>query len=123
MSPAGHKPELEPAVIIIFGITGDLAQRYLLPSLYHLMKDGLLHEQPEIIGVTRGTMTAEELFGKVELCVNEIDQVCDPKALKAMHDHTTMFRMDLEDPASYDALRKKLDAIEEQKGLCMNRLH
>lgn len=120
---ADQKPRLEPAVIIIFGITGDLSQRYLLPSLYHLMKDGLLHKQTEIIGVTRGTLTAEKLFEQVELCVNETDNVCDPAALKAMHDHTTMFQMDLDDPASYDALLAKLNSLEEQKGLCMNRLY
>ncbi|HUY85166.1 MAG TPA: glucose-6-phosphate dehydrogenase [Candidatus Dormibacteraeota bacterium] len=120
---AVRKPRLEPAIIVIFGITGDLSQRYLLPSLYHLMKDGLLHEQTEIIGVTRSNMTAGELFEKVELCVNEVDKICDPTALKAMHDHTSMFRMDLDDPANYDALLNELNAIEEQKGLCMNRLY
>lgn len=120
---ADRKPRLEPAIIVIFGITGDLSQRYLLPSLYHLMKDGLLHEQTEIIGVTRGELTAKQLFEQVELCVNEVDKICDPIALKAMHDHTTMFRMDPKDPASYDALLERLNAIEEQKGLCMNRLY
>lgn len=123
VTAADRKPRLEPAIIVIFGITGDLSQRYLLPSLYHLMKDGLLHEQTEIIGVTRSTLTAEELFDQVELCVNEVDNICDPVALQAMHDHTSMFQMDPTDPASYDALLERLNAIEEQKGLCMNRLY
>jgi glucose-6-phosphate 1-dehydrogenase len=126
MSPSptdNQAPRLEPAIIVIFGITGDLAQRYLLPSLYHLIKDGLLDEQTEIIGVTRGTVTTEELFEKVELCVNEIDKVCDPDALRAMHERTTMFRMDLDDPKDYDALLDKLNALEDDKGLCLNRLY
>jgi glucose-6-phosphate 1-dehydrogenase len=114
---------LEPAIIVIFGITGDLAQRYLLPSLYHLIKDGLLHEQTQIIGVTRGDLSSEELFQKVELCVNEADNVCDPDALKAMHQQTSMFRMDLDDPADYDRLLSRLNELEEQHGLCMNRLY
>ncbi len=124
--PAGHTdqvPRLDPAIIVIFGITGDLAERYLLPSLYHLMKDGLLHKQTEIIGVTRGAVSADDLFEKVELCVNETDQVCDPDALKAMHERTSIFQMDLDDPAAYDALRAKLNGLEEQKGICMNRLY
>lgn len=116
-------PNLEPAIIIIFGITGDLAQRYLLPSLYHLMKDGLLPEPTQIIGVTRGTVSTQQLFEKVELCVNEIDNVCDPAALKAMHERTTMFQMDLDDPEAYDALLNKLNSLEEKKGVCMNRLY
>jgi len=122
--PGAHQmPSLEPAIIVIFGITGDLAQRYLLPSLYHLIKDGLLHQQTEIIGVTRGTVSIEALFEKVELCVNEIDNVCDPDALQAMHERTSMFQMDLDDPAGYKALLDKLNKLEEQKGMCMNRLY
>ncbi len=125
MSQAGpdQNPHLEPAIIVIFGITGDLAQRYLLPALYHLIKDGLLDEKTEIVGITRGTTTTEELFEKVELCVNEVDKVCDPVALKAMHERTGMFQMDLDDPEAYDALLAKLNALEDQKGVCMNRLY
>jgi glucose-6-phosphate 1-dehydrogenase len=116
-------PHLDPALIVIFGITGDLSQRYLLPSLYHLIKDGLLPEQTGIIGITRGTTSSEELFEKVELCVNEVDKVCDPVALKAMHERTTMFQMDLDDPAAYDELLAKLNSLEEAKGICLNRLY
>ena len=123
MDQAASKPKLEPAIIVIFGITGDLSQRYLLPSLYNLMKDGLLHEQTEILGITRGPTSTEELFQKVELCVNEIDKVCDPKALASMHEHTQMFQMDLDDATAYAELHKKLDAIEDEKGVCMNRLY
>lgn len=114
---------LEPAIIVIFGITGDLSQRYLLPSLYHLFKDGLLPDKTRVVGVTRGTTTTDELFEKVELCVNEADQVCDPVALKAMRDHTAMFQMDLDDPANYDALLKHLNQLEDEQGVCLNRLY
>jgi glucose-6-phosphate 1-dehydrogenase len=118
-----HEPQLEPAIIVIFGITGDLSRRYLLPSLYHLIKDGLLHEKTEIVGVTRGTLTTEELLDKVALCGDENDGVCDPEALKAMHTHTTMVQMDLTSSSDYTALHEKLDAIEKDNGVCMNRLY
>jgi glucose-6-phosphate 1-dehydrogenase len=116
-------PVLDPAIIVIFGITGDLSQRYLLPSLYHLIKDGSLHEQTEIIGISRQAMTADDLLNKVELCVNEIDKVCDPDALQKMHDHTRMFQMDPVDKAGYERLLILLNGIEDEKGLCMNRLY
>jgi glucose-6-phosphate 1-dehydrogenase len=121
MSP--RQPKLEPAIIVIFGITGDLSQRYLLPSLYHLIKDGLLHPNTEIVGVTRRDVTTEQLFQKVELCINEADKVCDPDALRTMHDHTSMFQMDLTDLAGYQALHRHLDEIETKTGQCMNRLY
>jgi len=113
--------QLEPAIIVIFGITGDLSQRYLLPSLYHLIKDGLLAEPTEIVGITRGTTTTQELYTKDTL--TEEGEEADPAAVQRMHDHTTMVQMDLDDPAAYQALLKKLNDMEEQKGVCMNRLY
>lgn len=42
-----------PAVLVLFGATGDLAQRMLLPSLYHLHRDGLLPAGFRVIGAAR----------------------------------------------------------------------
>ncbi len=114
---------LEPAIIVIFGITGDLSHRYLLPSLYHLLKDGLLDSQTQIIGVTRSNTTAKELYEKATLCGQEEGDACDPEAVQAMHDCTTMFQMDLDDPQAYRALLQRLNDMETAKGICMNRLY
>jgi len=114
---------LDPSIIVIFGITGDLSQRYLLPSLYHLIKDGLLHEQTQIVGISRRSISVDELFEQVELCVNEVDKVCDPVALKKMRTHTSMVQMDLTEETAYKQLRQQLDQLEESQGLCMNRLY
>lgn len=123
MATPSNDPQLEPAIFVIFGITGDLSQRYLLPALYHLFKDKRLHDQTEIVGITRQDMTAEELFEQVELCVNEIDNVCDPVALQAMHDHTRLVQMDPNDGPAYARLLQTLNSIEADKGVCMNRMY
>ncbi len=47
-----------PSTLVLFGATGDLAQRMLLPSLYHLHRDGLLPEGFRIIGAARTAMDA-----------------------------------------------------------------
>ena len=115
--------KLDPSIIVIFGITGDLSQRYLLPALYHLMKDGLLHDKTEIIGVSRRNVSVHDLLSGVDLCVEEENDVCDPEALKKMERRLRMEQMDLADQASYHELLKKLNAIEEERGVCMNRLY
>jgi glucose-6-phosphate 1-dehydrogenase len=120
---ANQGNQLEPAIIVVFGVTGDLAQRYLLPALYHLFKEQLLHEQTQIIGLTRQDMTVDELYGKVELCINEIDNLCDPVAIKAMRDHSQLLKFDPGVIADYDSLTKELAAIEKAQGVCMNRLY
>lgn len=47
--------------LVIFGITGDLARRYLLPALLQLLEEGLLPENIQIIGVSRKKMDAAEI--------------------------------------------------------------
>lgn len=115
--------ESGPAIIVIFGITGDLAQRKLLPALYHLFKDDLLDEDTVILGITRRDVSREQLLENVELCVNEIDKVCDPDALKKVHGALRMHQMSQTDPEEYKQLLALLNSIEEEKGICMNRLY
>lgn len=116
-------PKLEPAVIVIFGITGDLAQRYLLPALYHLIKDGLLHEKTEIVGTSRREITVEEMLSDVKLCANEPGGVCDPAALQKMRDHFRMLKLDPTNGDDYATLLQAVNDIEEAEGVCMNRLY
>jgi glucose-6-phosphate 1-dehydrogenase len=117
------KPALEPAILVIFGITGDLSKRYLLPSLYHLVKNNMLHEHTEIVGITRGDMKLSELLAMVELCVNEVDGICDPVAVKKLESHLRLRHMNVTEPTEYDGLLEELNKIETEHGVCMNRLY
>src|SRR6266516_401674 len=47
-------------VIVLFGATGDLAKRKLLPGLFHLAVSGLLPERYRIVGTSRRTLTDDE---------------------------------------------------------------
>lgn len=114
---------LSPTIIVIFGITGDLAKRYLLPALYHLLKEGLLHPDTQIVGLSRRPLDIGQLYEQVELCVNEIDKTCDPEILRKMRSASRMFQLDPVEAGAYQALRKLLDGIEAERGMCMNRLY
>jgi len=43
----------DPCVVVIFGASGDLTKRKLLPALYHLEQSGLLPEDFAVVGVAR----------------------------------------------------------------------
>ena len=43
----------EPTVVVIFGASGDLTKRKLLPALFHLEQAGLLPQQFAVVGVAR----------------------------------------------------------------------
>jgi glucose-6-phosphate 1-dehydrogenase len=56
---AEHKTA-DPCVMVIFGATGDLTKRLLLPALYNLVKNGFLNEKFAIVGVGRQEMSSNE---------------------------------------------------------------
>jgi glucose-6-phosphate 1-dehydrogenase len=116
-------PALEPAIIVIFGITGDLSKRKLLPALYHLLKDDLLHEHTIILGVSRRQITTEQVLAETDLCINEPDNICDPAAVEKMRQKLLTHTMDLDSGEAYDELLTKLNDIEREHDVHMNRLY
>src|SRR5262249_18631054 len=60
--PTTHPPDLIPDdhVVVLFGATGDLARRKLLPGLYRLSRAGLMPERFRIVATSRGRMSDDE---------------------------------------------------------------
>ena len=87
---------LPPTILVIFGITGDLSNRYLLPALAQIVKDRQVGQKFRILGVSRRAAKPEEVFKQ------------DQKILKR---HAEIFQMDYSDPNDYKNLKKKLDEI------------
>ncbi|GIH73700.1 glucose-6-phosphate dehydrogenase [Planobispora longispora] len=56
----------QPADLIVFGGTGDLSMRKLLPALYHADRDGLLAAETRIIAMSRGGLDDDDFRGKVD---------------------------------------------------------
>ena len=56
---------VEPFDLIIFGGTGDLAMRKLLPALYHRERDGQITDDSRIIAASRGDLSREDYLGVV----------------------------------------------------------
>ena len=112
----------EPAIFIIFGITGDLAQHRLVPAIYHLLKDELLHEDTEILGISRRDVTPEEVLSSLEANVVQTEGACDAHVLDRFRTHLTMTRLDPERAEDYTQLRSAIEQIETAHGRPMNRL-
>jgi glucose-6-phosphate 1-dehydrogenase len=113
---------VDPSVIVIFGITGDLAQRKLLPALYRLIKAGLIHKNTQIIGITRRQVSLDELL---QPAINDIQADAgslDPKILARLKSIIHMHRMSMVDVDDYGSLQTLMDKIEEQQGVCLTRL-
>jgi glucose-6-phosphate 1-dehydrogenase len=111
-------PKLEPTILVIFGITGDLA----LPALYHLTKDNLLPEGTRIIGISRRETPMQAVLNTVDLCIREEGNTCDPVIIGRLNKMLSMFKLDPLVDLDYASLKKYLDQIEIKSGICMNRL-
>jgi glucose-6-phosphate 1-dehydrogenase len=87
---------IKPTILVIVGISGDLARRKLLPALRKIEKAGMLPDDFRIIGVSRRDLKAADLLPKN-----------DP-----LKKYFESFQMDLAEPASYASLRERIKAAE-----------
>ena len=63
-NPISARPG-DPCVMVIFGASGDLTKRKLIPALYNLAKDHLLAQEFALIGYARAGMTTDEFRAKI----------------------------------------------------------
>jgi len=113
----------EPCSVVIFGATGDLTHRKLVPALYNLAVDGELPSGVKIIGFARREKSdaefrtgLEELNRKVSRSGHD-DAIWTPFA-ENIHYHTSEFT----DVDGYKRLAERLDAIDRERGGKGNRL-
>ena len=59
MDSDGANPASQPCVLLIFGASGDLTKRLLVPALYNLACDGLLSENFALLGAAMDPLTTE----------------------------------------------------------------
>lgn len=113
---------MEPSLLVIFGITGDLARRKLLPALYHLAHDQLLPTPYKIVGVTRRGTTTQKVITAIRHSVEATGETCDSRALALLKRNISIVTMDITKPEEYKRLKQELDQIEDELSICMNRL-
>src|SRR5688572_9413408 len=77
----------EPCVMVIFGATGDLTKRKLLPAIYNLAKDGHLPDQFAIVGVGRQELERDEFRSQsLEHLKEFAGKGLDEKSLHWLHE-------------------------------------
>jgi len=112
----------DPCIIVIFGASGDLTKRKLLPALFHLEQSGLLPKEFAVVGVARRTL--EDSFAKdMREGITEFGGVKDddPK-LNDFIARIDYFAMNFDDDSGYAKLREKLAGMDKKLGIKGNRL-
>lgn len=106
-----QQPDIS-TILVIVGITGDLARRKLLPAIEEIVAAGAAPGKFKIIGVTRQEMSADEILQGVK---SKTDHAWLKKNLE-------IFQMGLSDLDDYEQLARRLDTIEKDFGSASQRL-
>jgi glucose-6-phosphate 1-dehydrogenase len=98
-----------PCALVIFGATGDLTKRLLIPSLCHLRQSGLLSDRFALIGVARAPMDDAGFRKSLE---DQLPETAEGKPLRDawrwLADRIRYVAGPLDDPRTYDAIRRSL---------------
>jgi glucose-6-phosphate 1-dehydrogenase len=113
----------EPCVLVLFGATGDLAHRKLLPALYRLARGGNLPTECAIVGFARRDWTDEDLRAEYEKTLvkgggNDLREVWPQFASRLIFSPGTF-----DDAESYRKLKEKLDELDRTHGTRGNRIY
>jgi glucose-6-phosphate 1-dehydrogenase len=114
---------VHPTTMVIFGATGDLSKRKLLPAIYNLAHEGALPERFNLIGVSRGEMSDDEFRKVARESIAEFSRrEPDEKVLDALLEQMRYVTGSFDDESMYGKLGSALDEFDEQAGIDFNRL-
>src|SRR4249919_362098 len=103
-----------PTTLVIFGATGDLAARKLLPAIYNLGLGGLLPERFEVIGIGRSAGDRDAFHRHAHEAIATYSRTAiEADAWRALEPRLDFLNGDFDDPKLFEALRSK---IEEKEG-------
>jgi glucose-6-phosphate 1-dehydrogenase len=112
-----------PCAMVVFGASGDLTRRKLVPALWHLAAEGSIAERFAVLGVARKPYTTEEFRDAMREAVTEFSR--SPVESEDWHrfaaglDYVTG---EFDDPEVYERLSMRLQQLDHQRDLEGNRL-
>jgi glucose-6-phosphate 1-dehydrogenase len=122
LADALERQPVHPTVLVIFGATGDLARRKLLPALYNLAHEGALPEHFALIGNARSELSDEDFRKLAVDGVREFSRrTPDDKVLAKLFEHARYVSGPFGDDTVYERLVTVLAEVDEQAGRPLNR--
>lgn len=111
---------IENHMIVIFGGTGDLAKRKLIPALYNLFAQGKINDKVPIVGVSNDIHTKDEYVRKLE--PEKFIPNPDKKKLKEFFEQVYYTGLDFKNPGALDNFADFLHEIDSKHACCRNKI-
>ena len=114
---------VHPTSLVVFGATGDLAHRKLLPALYNLAHEGQLPERFEMIGVGRRDQEHEDFRDAVIASIQRYSRrKPDENVLRGLLEDIRYVQGNFDDDEIYAELDRTLQEFDEQAGRQLDRI-
>ena len=115
---------VHPTTLTIFGATGDLAKRKLLPAIYNLAHEGALPERFNLIGSSRGQMSDDDFRQMARESIQQFSRRGpDEKVLDALLAHVRYVAGSFDDPQVYEQLAVCNTTFDDDAGIAFNRVY
>ena len=112
----------DPCILVIFGASGDLTSRKLIPAMYEMHAMGQLHPSTAILGVSRTAKSDDQWRDELEPWVRQQAKGFDPAKWTEFARRVHYFAGDAVKPDCYPALEARLGELAQQKGTRGNLL-
>ncbi|MEA2255245.1 MAG: glucose-6-phosphate 1-dehydrogenase, partial [Solirubrobacteraceae bacterium] len=113
---------VHPTTLVIFGATGDLAKRKLLPALYNLAHEGALPERFHLIGVSRSDMPHGDYREMATGAIRQFSRrTPDEAVLEKLLEDIRYVPGTFDDPTVFETLESTLDEFDQAAGQRVNR--
>jgi glucose-6-phosphate 1-dehydrogenase len=113
---------VHPTTLVIFGATGDLARRKLLPALYNLAHEGALPGRFHLVGASRSEMSDDAFRKQAEDSIRQFSRrPPDPDVLDGLLAEVRYVSGGFDDPRLYEQVGATCAAFDEGAGLVLNR--
>ncbi len=115
---------IDPCILVIFGATGDLTARKLLPAIYNLAREGQLPSQFAVVGFARREKTDQQFRDEMKEAINKFSRVkpLDEAVWENFQQQIFYHQSEFPDDSGYDSLEKRLKELDAKLGTKGNRV-
>ena len=115
----------DPSIIVLFGGTGDLAHRKVMPALYHLWRTNLLPYEFVLLAVGRRPYDDEAFRTDIRASLDQFSRSLpvDEDVWRTFAERICYQHLDFADANGFQGLVTRLDALDEERGTRGNRLY
>ncbi len=114
----------DPSVMVLFGATGDLAHRKVIPAMYHLWRTNLLPHEFVVLAIGRRPYEDAAFVAEVRKSLEQYSRVLpiDEEAWSSFAERLLYHRCDFSEPGGFEVLATRLEELDKQHATRGNRL-